>query len=72
MLRRIVRSLWRRGIGSCVSQIKRELSPWLEFGLIPQICPILQRDTLHRHFRVLPLPVWAFALVNACARDSGR
>ena len=35
MLRRIVRSLWRRGIGSCVSQLKRELSPWLEFGLIP-------------------------------------
>src|SRR5262249_36532030 len=35
MLRRIVRNLWRRGIGSCVSQLKRELSPWLEFGLIP-------------------------------------
>jgi hypothetical protein len=35
MLRRIVRSPWRRGIGSCVSQLKRELSPWLEFGLIP-------------------------------------
>jgi hypothetical protein len=24
MLRRIVRNLWRRGIGSCVSQLKRE------------------------------------------------
>ena len=35
MLRRIVRNLWRRGIGSCLSQLKRELSPWLEFGLIP-------------------------------------
>ena len=35
MLRRIVRNLWRRGIGSCVLQLKRELSPWLEFGLIP-------------------------------------
>ena len=35
MLRRMVRNLWRRGIGSCVSQLKRELSPWLEFGLIP-------------------------------------
>jgi hypothetical protein len=56
MLRRIVRNLWRRGIGSCVSQLKRELSPWLEL----QICPILQRDTLRRHFR-------AFALVSACA-----
>src|SRR6516225_9301454 len=29
MLRRIVRNLWRRGIGSCLSQLKRELSPWL-------------------------------------------
>jgi len=28
MLRRIVRNLWRRGIGSCVSQFKRELAPW--------------------------------------------
>jgi len=35
MLRRIVRNLWRQGIGSCVSELKRELSPWLEFGLIP-------------------------------------
>src|SRR5262249_16945017 len=31
MLRRIVRNLWRRGIGSCVSQFKRELAPGLEF-----------------------------------------
>ena len=29
MLRRIVRSLWRRGIGSCVSQLKRESEPAL-------------------------------------------
>ena len=36
MLRRIVRNLRRRGIGSCVSQLKLELSPWLEFGF-PQI-----------------------------------
>ena len=30
MLRRIMRNLWRRGIGSCVSQFKRELAG-LEF-----------------------------------------
>jgi len=28
MLRRIVRNLRRRDIGSCVSQFKRELAPW--------------------------------------------
>jgi hypothetical protein len=28
MLKRIVRNLWRRSIGSCVSQSKRELAPW--------------------------------------------
>ena len=28
-----MRNLWRRSTGSCVSQFKRKLSPWLEFGL---------------------------------------
>src|SRR5262245_35619044 len=38
---------------SCVSpalQLKREWSPWPEFGWITGICATFQRDNLRRHF----------------------
>src|SRR5215471_16481468 len=40
---------------SCVSpalQLKREWSPWPEFGSIPGIRASFQRDNLRRHFGV--------------------
>ena len=64
MLRCIVRNLWHRGIGRCVSQLKRELSPWLEFGLIPADLS----DPSKGYFApTFPSATASSGLVSACA-----
>jgi hypothetical protein len=49
-------------LGGCASQLKRELSPWLEFGLIPANLSSFQREIciyflkLFKRRRDSPLP----------------